>query len=211
MPVRSNLTFSVISKNVVGKVSNFEGAQKDNKNGKQNSNLNAVDDVIKDPSGAARQVKLVGDGDGQLNYSIKLDLLNYAPSFTSTSSDLEVQGEEFSTNSGPVQSQALKTSITIAGADARISITVKHSEIKANKVYRYHIISYPPQSTYQLPAWWSTWNIDVSEIASPKVNKDAAIDGSRTQNLSMFINGLWQANLLLNNPKIFDAFVYLRR
>ena len=125
--------------------------------------------------------------------------------------EVEVQGEEFNGSATPAQSQALKSTLVLSDTKGKITISVKQSEIKPDKIYRFHLTASPPQSAFNRPAWWTTWNMDVSEVVSRKIDKNAHIDGSRTQNLSMFMNGLWQANILVNKPKIFDSYVYLRR
>lgn len=63
---------------------------------------------------------------------------------------------------------------------------------------------------YELPAFCTAWTLTNADIAL-YAQKPEAFDGSRTQNLSQFVNGVWTIMLHEYQPTLGTIYVYVRR
>jgi len=197
----------LFSPHVVNPLSTFDGS-----NRTKTTNLNPVENLVKKPAPPQiKQLRVLDDTDAKGVYTIPLAPVSYVPSFEVKSPVTEVIGEDYSNGQLMGASDGLIVEqSTITNNKLTLPFRVKPGSLQQGHTYKFRIISRPTIESYRLPAWWTDWNLDMGGVVSRTTNKYAKIDGSKTQNLKMFLSGLWQANLLINKPKIFDSYLVVQ-
>lgn len=188
---------SLISRHLVRTPVTFEGSTRT-----KAANLNPVENLTTPPSAKIKQLRLLDDANAHATYSVPCSIAPYVP--------LELkkgQGPVFEVN--PVDGLVIDD-VSLLTGKLTFSVKVKPGTLKGGDSCRFRIIARPALDSYVSPAWWSDWNLNVIDVVSHKTNKKAKIDGSRTQNLALFMTGLWDANLNFA-PKLFDSYLYITK
>lgn len=175
------------------------------------ANLNPVENLTASPSTKIRQLRLLDDTDAHATYSVPCSIAPYVPLTLKKSPVFEVSGETFvnGNKSSAVDGVVIDDSSFITGKLA-FTVKVKPGALKGGNACRFRVIARPAVDSYVPPSWWSDWNLNVMDVVSHKADKKAKIDGSRTQNLNLFMTGLWEANLN-SAPKLFDSYLYITK
>jgi len=82
--------------------------------------------------------------------------------------------------------------------------------LRLNGTYAFALTQELGSDDFELPAFCAAWTMTDADIAVYAKNR-AAFDGTRTQNLSQFVSGVWAIMLQEYKPSLGTVYVYLQR
>ena len=77
-------------------------------------------------------------------------------------------------------------------------------------IYRYEVILRPQAEAYQMPSWFSEWDMNVSKIEEWHRSR-TGFEGETTLNLKLFLSNLWRTTVQVHKPKIARLYYYIKK
>ncbi|MFA4827826.1 MAG: hypothetical protein WC855_10920 [Thermodesulfovibrionales bacterium] len=204
----SNDTFVIFSRYIVNQLASFEGASVD-------EILGRLQDVTNIQDSRVKQFRIQGDTDVGFTATLKYNQLPYAMPYDAKQLQADIIAEQYEPIGEFKESrkayQSLKVDKIIPLNDGfKLKINLTPTTLPGDGIYRYEIIVRPTRNAYNVAQWWNKWNMDLSKIDSWKKNPKT-FDGSKTFNLNLFMDNLWQANYLMHQPKIARVYCYFKK
>jgi len=85
-----------------------------------------------------------------------------------------------------------------ADGELRFTARISPPSLAVGNIFFYDVTLRPEESSYQLPIWFSRWDMGVIQ------------DGSKTLNLNRFVTDLWQTTVQVHKPKIARFCCYFK-
>jgi hypothetical protein len=193
--------FVIFSRHLVNPLSSFEEASMDSID-----KIVEVGNLIKPDNQDNRLKQFLIRGNPKTAAfiaTLKYTSLPYTMSFNPTELEPEVIAHLCQSNT-LVESLEAKRSfvieqITLSDAGITFQAKLTPTLLSSNGIYCYEVILRPKASAYQMPDWFSAWNMDTTQ------------EGFKTLNLNRLLSGLWRATVQIHQPKIAKFYCYIKK
>ncbi len=207
----------IFSKFITPHISSWDGSQLTDSQG-----INEVNGVLVQPQGGEHQYKefrIKGNArDTWLAADLRFERLPNVAEFENLKPSIEAfncgaapiaAGTETGSE-GYVANDALSDALGITAAESgnglQIRIDVDQSRLGQGQIAAYRIVLKPER--YAMPAWVNEWNMTDEQIESWRTA--GTLDGSKTYNLTPFLQTLWEMNKQVHDPIVADLFAFFR-
>ncbi len=212
LPFISKDTFVILSRHIVNPLASFEGAFIDEIQG-----LAEVTNILSSNLQDSRVKQFIVRKDANVGFTVtlKYNLLSYTIPFNSKQLEAKViaalydPAGKFQESKEAAQSFNIEKISYLTNA-FRLKGNLTPTTLPGNGIYRYEIIVHPSKDAYNVVHWWSDWDMDLSKIERWRRNPKT-FDGSKTLNLRLFMDNLWQKNFLVHQPKIARIYFYFEK
>lgn len=147
--------------------------------------------------------------------TFRYTLLPYTMSFNPAELEFEVVAKQCQPNPSAESREAKRIFALVASEEARQSFIIEHitpsnagvqieieitpETLPGKGIYQYEVILRPQESAYQMPVWFSRWDMGNTR------------EGSKTLNLNRFLSDLWQATFQIHRPKVAQFYCYIQK